>query len=138
METQKHRISTSLILGAIALMVVGYSLGAVTGFNYGRSQEGFKQQQGFRQAVTQLSQQAQPVRKSGTIPQGEYRVGVDIPSGQYKMVSNRVDCIYYVYSSSDQTAENIVDQGVVYGQKYIVLKSGQYFELQNGYFEKAN
>jgi hypothetical protein len=76
------------------------------------------------------------------IPPSEYKVGQDIPAGEYKAIHNPGDGSYGVVdvhnASPGSAQDSIGTQEVVNGQSYITLINGQYVEVNNCYLELLN
>ena len=71
------------------------------------------------------------------IPEGMYEIGKDIPFGEYRIISDG-NGFFDLYSSSDPTAKNyIVDNGIISGQKYLTVRSGQYLEIKRAHMVKV-
>ena len=66
---------------------------------------------------------------------GMYRVGIDIPAGEYKATPRPGDSIYYEVTS-DSTGDflSIVANGHSSDSAYITVEEGQYFKLKGGTF----
>lgn len=64
----------------------------------------------------------------GYLPEGMYKVGVDIPAGEYKVST---DDQGYVEVSSDSTHDmgQIISNDNFQGTKYITIKAGEYIKL---------
>lgn len=71
----------------------------------------------------------------GNYSAGMYRVGIDIPAGEYK-VANQSDLMCYVEVSSDSSGSlfSIVSNDLVETFTYISVSEGQYLTVTNGQF----
>lgn len=71
----------------------------------------------------------------GNYGEGMYRVGIDIPAGEYKVTPRPGDDIYYEVNS-DSTGDflSIVANGHTSDPTYITVEDGQYFKLKDGTF----
>lgn len=67
---------------------------------------------------------------SGTLSDGMYKVGTDLPAGEYKVNSPNNGYIE-ITSGSRHTLEGIVSNDNFTGDKYITVQDGQYVKLQN-------
>lgn len=66
--------------------------------------------------------------ENNTYPEGMYKIGTDIPAGEYKI--NAEDMGYCeVSTSSTGNMESIVTNDNFSGEKYITIKDGQYLKL---------
>lgn len=70
----------------------------------------------------------------GVYPAGMYKVGRDIPAGEYKIcsVSNGIAYVE-VSTNSRHVLNSIVTNSNFTGEKYITLQDGQYLTITNGY-----
>ncbi|WP_019850340.1 hypothetical protein [Desulfitobacterium sp. PCE1] len=66
--------------------------------------------------------------KDGFLPEGMYKVGVDIPAGEYKVIPEGMG---YVEVSSNSTHDlmSIVSNDNLTGESYITVQDGQYLKL---------
>lgn len=72
------------------------------------------------------------VPAANPIPQGMYRVGRDIPSGEYKITSADAINYYAVQKDSYNTLGSIITNDTMFeGSKYITVRDGQYLLLKN-------
>ena len=73
--------------------------------------------------------------KDGIYSPGMYRVGVDIPAGEYKVsaMSNRW-CYMEVSRDSSGTLYSIVTNDNIEASTYITVVDGQYLTITNGTF----
>lgn len=65
---------------------------------------------------------------SGTLPDGKYKVGVDFPAGEYKVVPNG-DGYLAVSTSASESTNSIVTNDNFNTEKYITVQDGQYLKL---------
>lgn len=75
-----------------------------------------------------------PVEEIGEIEtnqSGMFRVGIDIPAGEYKIESTKNDMngYYSIYNSSEPNA-SIVTNNLFDGQTYVTVSDGQYLSLE--------
>ena len=70
--------------------------------------------------------------------EGMYKVGVDIPAGEYNVISDNDDMMAYIEVSKDSTGsmESIVTNDNFEGNKYITVEEGQYLTLQMAHIEE--
>ena len=67
---------------------------------------------------------------AGSLPEGMYKVGVDLPAGEYRLQTDSLNGGYYaVYSNSRHSLWDIVCNECFNGEVYITLADGQYVEL---------
>ncbi|MBQ3338091.1 MAG: hypothetical protein IJG82_00595 [Atopobiaceae bacterium] len=64
------------------------------------------------------------------VGEGMYLVGVDIPSGEYRLTQNDDRLAMYNIYSSSGADYTFIDQDLVENQAYVVLSDGQYLALQ--------
>ncbi|MEQ6377420.1 hypothetical protein RZN25_11380 [Bacillaceae bacterium S4-13-56] len=76
----------------------------------------------------------EPAEDSEKIESGTYKVGTDLPAGEYLVFS---DGMAYVESASDSTGslDSIIFNLNLMGEAhaYVTVKDGQYFKLQGGH-----
>lgn len=67
---------------------------------------------------------------NGYLPEGMYKVGVDLPAGEYKVIP---DGSGYLEVSSDSTHSllSIVTNDIFEDERYITVKDGQYLTLRS-------
>ncbi|TGE35872.1 hypothetical protein E4K67_22405 [Desulfosporosinus fructosivorans] len=117
------------IIIIIVLVAISYSTGAYVGFRNGTAK-----------AQAQAVSPKQNINGStlSSIPQGEYRIGKDISAGEYKIISDDKSCYFKLSKDSSGNKNSIIDNGAVYGQKYITTQDSQYLEIHFGHLEKVN
>lgn len=71
----------------------------------------------------------QPV--DGYLSDGMYKVGVDLPAGEYKISATGDMAYNEVSSDSTHSMNSIVSNDNFQGEKYITIKDGQYLKLNN-------
>lgn len=62
-------------------------------------------------------------------PQGQYKIGVDIPAGEYVLYPHQYNGNGYYCISSDANGKNIVDNDFFTGHSIITVYDGDYLEL---------
>jgi len=67
---------------------------------------------------------------SGVLGPGMYKVGIDLPAGEYKVESSNAGYVE-VSSNSSHTLDAIVTNDNFSGSKYITVQDGQYLKLVN-------
>lgn len=67
--------------------------------------------------------------KDGFWPSGMYKVGVDIPAGEYKVITDGDGSYIEVSSSSKHTFDSIISNDVFEGDKYVTIQDGQYVKF---------
>ena len=78
-------------------------------------------------------------QKFGRINAGSYKVGQDIPAGEYILFSKSGGYLE-VLKSSQSSFDNIITNEIIYGNSIITLKEGQYFNFKDAMmypYEKA-
>lgn len=87
-------------------------------------------------SVSQSTTQKTPVEneKSDWIKSGMYKVGKDIPAGEYIVVCDSVSCYIEVANDSSGTIDSIVTNDNISTHTYISLSNGQYFTVKGGKF----
>lgn len=72
-------------------------------------------------------------QENGAYIEGCYRVGIDIPAGEYKFTQNGKSSGYYcIYS--DATKKKIVDNDIFKGSAYCTVKVGEYLGVSRANF----
>ena len=72
-----------------------------------------------------------------TVPVGIYKVGEDIPAGEYQVEASSGLGYIEVSSDSRHQIEGIITNDNFEGNKYITVQDGQYLTLSNGAQIKA-
>ena len=72
--------------------------------------------------------------------EGMYKVGKDIPAGEYKLVATEAenDGYYAVLSSSYNYGDNIVANDNFSNNAYITVQDGQYLQISRALGEKVD
>jgi hypothetical protein len=70
---------------------------------------------------------------NGKLNSGMYKIGRDLPAGEYKVVSEGDYSYYEVAKDSSNTLEGIITNDNFTGEKYITVSDGQYIKLTNCY-----
>ncbi len=72
-----------------------------------------------------------PAPKDTVIKPGTYKIGTDLPAGEYLFIA---DSMSYIEIASDSTGsfESIIANDTVTGHRYITVKDGEYLKLQGG------
>lgn len=73
------------------------------------------------------------------VTEGTYRVGIDIPAGEYKLIEtdHNFGGFYRVYLDSSDKRSSIVTGGPFKNQTFVTVKKGQYLELSDCTAEKV-
>lgn len=71
--------------------------------------------------------------KDGKYPEGMYKVGKEIPAGEYKVVSEGGLAYYEVTKDSRGDLNSIIANDNFEGEKYITVKEGNYIKLNGCY-----
>ena len=135
-ENEKKR--PWLIPAIIAAVVVVYFIGFFSGKTLSSKPD-----------FSRSAASSAPTAESGNkldlqnIPAGMYKVGPDIPSGEYKVYydtsTDMSYCLVNVYKdSSGASTGTIVGQQMIASQGYITVQDGQYLEIRDGYAKKVN
>ena len=73
-----------------------------------------------------------PKAKGDAIEPGMYKVGTDIPAGEYMILANNNALSYYqVSKDSSGSLESIVSNDNFRGNRYITVSDGQYIEFKD-------
>lgn len=67
---------------------------------------------------------------SGKLPDGTYKVGIDIPGGEYKVAAQDGMGYFAVLKDSSGVLYSIVANSNFEGEKYVTVKDGQYLQLK--------
>lgn len=70
-------------------------------------------------------------------PSGMYKVGVDLPAGEYVFASNSSRVAYYCVSPDANTTE-ILENQLFFGTSFITVSDGQYLDVTSAVFTAAN
>lgn len=68
--------------------------------------------------------------ENGMLPEGTYKVGVDLPPGEYKAIANGSGYLE-VAKNSKHTMHSIISNDNFESERYITIKNGQYITLQS-------
>lgn len=73
--------------------------------------------------------------QNGIYGRGTYRVGIDIPAGEYNVVADSNDDMPYfsVMNNVKGGIDEIETNDIIKGNKYITVKTGQFLELDGAY-----
>ncbi|MDF2566438.1 MAG: hypothetical protein K0Q53_2842 [Massilibacillus sp.] len=66
--------------------------------------------------------------RDGFLLAGMYKVHVDLPAGEYKVVSERGDSYVEVSSGSAHILDEIISNDLFQGERYIEVSNGQYLK----------
>lgn len=70
---------------------------------------------------------------------GMYKVGTDIPEGEYLLVADSfVPAYFQVTKDSSGSLESIISNDNFEGSRYVTVLAGQYFEVKNAKFTPAD
>ncbi len=71
--------------------------------------------------------------QDGFLPEGMYKVGFDLPAGEYKLAADSGSTAYMaVLSDSKGVFESIVTNDNFSGEKYLTVSEGQYLNIKRG------
>ncbi|WP_052045139.1 hypothetical protein [Caloranaerobacter azorensis] len=73
---------------------------------------------------------------NGKYISGKYKVGFDIPAGEYKVIAENSMAYVEVSKDSLGSLDSIITNDNFENSKYITVKDGQYLKIQNAYIEK--
>ena len=79
-----------------------------------------------------------PATTTTTVPpikkyyDGMYKIGTDMPAGEYVIITNR-SCYIEVSSDSSGSFDSIITNDNFINRNYITVKNGQYLEFSSGY-----
>lgn len=71
--------------------------------------------------------------KNGKFGNGMYKIGLEIPAGEYTIVSNSSNAYYEVRNDSLGDVDGIVTNDFFSGNRYITVEEGQYLILKDCY-----
>lgn len=78
------------------------------------------------------------IGKDGSYGEGMYRVGIDIPAGEYKVIAlSGQSCYLEVSKDSTGSLFSIISNDNFSATAYITVEDGQYLTVKNGYFVAA-
>lgn len=67
--------------------------------------------------------------QNGSLPSGMYKVGVDLPAGEYKVLSEGGDSYIETSTTSSHQLDDIISNDLFQGDKYINVSNGQYLKF---------
>lgn len=78
-----------------------------------------------------ISADKAPVQEptNGKYPEGMYKIGKEIPAGEYKVVSDGGLAYFEVAKDSRGSFESIISNDNFEGEKYLTVKDGNYLKL---------
>ncbi|WP_195199265.1 hypothetical protein [Faecalispora jeddahensis] len=69
-------------------------------------------------------------KSSGYLTDGMYRVGIDIPAGEYKIFpTDSISGYYELASNSSHQFASIIGNGTISNEQYLTIENGQYLKL---------
>ena len=71
------------------------------------------------------------------VKDGMYKIGRDLPAGEYKVYSSSDYAYYCVYKNSRHRLGDIVTNALFSGSKYVTVKNGQYLYLKDAYIKRG-
>lgn len=74
------------------------------------------------------------IQEDGTYKPGMYRVGIDIPAGEYKVTATGDFCSIHVTEDASGLLSSYVNTEYVDGQAYVTVIDGQYLSVSDGVF----
>ena len=82
--------------------------------------------------------EVQITSKNGVYSEGMYKVGKDLPAGEYKVTCNsEYSCYIEVSSDSTGNFDSIITNDNFDGEKYVTVSEGQYLTVTRGTFTAA-
>jgi len=78
------------------------------------------------------------VNKDGYFIGGQYRVGIDIPAGEYKLELSAESAYWQRASSPNSTLENIIANDNISAPTYVSLNEGEYFLITGANFKLSD
>ena len=82
-------------------------------------------------STTKSNEAEDPLKGIDYYAPDTYKVGIDIPSGEYMLVQYYTDASGYMCVSSDSNGNDIIDNALFKNFHYIKVSSGQYLKLTN-------
>lgn len=81
--------------------------------------------------------EAEPYKSDGGYGPGKYKVGFDIPAGEYNVKKEEGQLFGYIEISKDSSSsfDSIVSNDNFETNKYVTVKDGQYLKINFGYIE---
>lgn len=70
---------------------------------------------------------------SGKLPEGMYKIGLDLPAGKYTVVATDDDCYLEIAKDSTHSMLSIITNSIFDGEKHVTVKDGQYLTVDYGY-----
>ncbi len=89
------------------------------------------------QSTTNENTQTDNVLNQNFIGEGMYKVGVDIPAGEYKLIPED-GSPYYLIKPDSTGMSRIIDNGFINYERYITVTNGQYLEIRDSHMIKIN
>lgn len=65
----------------------------------------------------------------GLYKDGMYKVGQDIPAGEYKITLNSTMGYYEILKNSSHDVDSIIEENILQSDTYLTLKEGQYIKI---------
>lgn len=95
--------------------------------------EELKKEEAKKEEVKKEEAKKEESKKTSRITPGTYKVGTDIPAGEYLVLTTGSMC--YIEATKDSTGklESIIfNDNLMKGNSYVTLNNGEYFKLQGG------
>lgn len=95
--------------------------------------EELKKEEAKKEEVKKEEAKKEEPKKTSRITAGTYKVGTDIPPGEYLVLTTGSMC--YIEAAKDSTGklESIIfNDNLMKGNSYVTLNNGEYFKLQGG------
>ena len=89
------------------------------------------------QSITETTSQTTETG-STVISEGTYKVGSEIPAGEYKLTTTTSVSGYYAILKDSSGTDNIIANDNFDNQSYVTVKDGQYLELNRCKAEKID
>ena len=80
----------------------------------------------------------EPEYPEGVYGPGTYKVGTDIPAGEYKLTAEKDDTGYYEVKTDMSSDGGIESNSLFKGNEYVVVQDGEYLSVNRSTFTKVN
>ena len=118
-------------LNVIAVLVLVAFIGIIAGCGSGGGQKSTEKSASKTETTQKADTPSSESSKVKTYKAGQYKVGADIPAGEYVVLS-KDDGYVEVASDSSGKFESIVVNDIFTNRSIITVSDGQYLKVQNG------
>ena len=80
----------------------------------------------------------EPEYPEGVYGPGTYKVGVDLPAGEYKLTAEKDDTGYFEVKVDVSSDGGIESNSLFKGNEYVVVRDGEYLSVNRATFTLAN